>query len=54
MTIRLGLFFLAMDMLTLLLYPVLFVLGKLRQAVKAKGTIILANSLPAVLVISDK
>jgi hypothetical protein len=53
MTMRLSLFFLAMDMLTLLVYPVLFVQGKLRQLVKAKESILLANSLPAVLVVLD-
>lgn len=47
---KLNLFFLAMDVLTLLAYPVLFVLGK----IKAKENTILTNSLPVVLAVSDK
>lgn len=47
---KLNLIFLAMDLLTLLVYPVLFVLGK----IKAKEIAILANTLPVVLAVSDK
>lgn len=47
---KLNLFFIAMDLLTLLIYPVLFVLGK----IKAKENIVPVNSLPVVLAVSDK
>jgi len=47
---KLNLFFLAMDLLTLLVYPVLFVLDK----IKAKENAILVNPLPVVLAVSDK
>lgn len=47
---KLNLIFLAMDLLTLLVYPVLFVLGK----IKTKENTILINSLPVVLAASDK
>lgn len=36
MTIKLSLFFIAMDLLTLLVYPVFFVFDKLYQFVKVK------------------
>lgn len=36
MTIKLSLFFIAMDLLTLLVYPVFFVFDKLHQFVKVK------------------
>lgn len=52
--IKLNLLFIVMDLLTLMVYPVLFVYGKLRRSVKTKENILLANSLVAVLVTPEK
>ena len=43
MTVRLNLLFIAMDLLTLLVYPIVFVYEKLRQFSKSKEGISLAN-----------
>lgn len=51
---KLNLFFIAMDLLTLLIYPVLFVYGGLRRLVKVKESIMQANPLPVILAASDK
>lgn len=50
MTIKLNLLFVALDLLTLLIYPVIYVHGKLHRILKAKDRLILENSLTAVLV----
>ena len=53
MTIKLSLFFIAMDLLTLLVYPILFVHGRLRQlSHKKTESITLTSSLAMVLVVS--
>ena len=43
--LKLSLFFIAMDLLIVLAYPIVYVHGKLRQFTKAKGTVTLPNSL---------
>lgn len=43
MTLKLSLLFIAMDLLTLLAYPIVLVHGKLRQFSKAKERILLAE-----------
>jgi hypothetical protein len=50
---KLNLLFIMMDLLTLLAFPIVFVYGKLRQFLKSKESITLANllvtgSVPAV------
>lgn len=40
---KLKLLFIIMDLLTLLAYPIIFVYGKIRQFVKSKEGIALAN-----------
>ncbi len=54
MTIKLNLFFIAMDLLTLLVYPVMFMYGKINRLLKAKEIIILTNSLVPVFVTPDE
>ena len=43
MIVKLNLFFVVMDLLTLLAYPVVYVHGKLCQFSKSKESITLAN-----------
>ena len=50
---RLNFFFIAMDLLTLLIYPFVFVHGLLRRFVKDKERIELANSLLSVFVVPN-
>lgn len=50
MTIKLNLLFIALDLLTLLIYPVIYVYNKVLRILKAKDRLILTNSLNAVLV----
>ena len=45
MTVRLSLLFVAMDLLTLIVHPIVFVYGKLRQFSKSAEDIALANFL---------
>ncbi len=52
MTMKLSLFFIAMDLLTLLAYPILFVHGRLRQLSHKTESIALTSSLAMVLVVS--
>ena len=52
MTMKLSLFFIAMDLLTLLAYPILFVHGRLRQFSHKTESIALTSSLAMVLVVS--
>lgn len=47
---KLNLFFIAMDLLTLLLYPIVFAHGVLRRFTKRKERIELINSLVPVFV----
>lgn len=49
MTIKLSLFFLAMDLLTLLIYPIVFTHGKLNRFVNGRGKPVLASTLSPVL-----
>jgi len=51
---KLNLLFIVMDLFTLMIYPVVFVYNKLRRSVKIKESIMLTNSLVAVLVTPDK
>lgn len=53
MTIKLNLLFIALDLLTLLIYPVIYVYSKVYRILKAKDRLILTNSLNAVLVILE-
>jgi len=52
MTLKLNLFFIAMDLLTLLVYPVIFVYGKIYRFVKTKKNIVPPNSLVPVFITS--
>jgi len=52
--VKLNLLFIVMDLLTLMIYPALFVHGKLRRFVRTKENITLTNSLAAVLVAPDE
>lgn len=52
MTFKLNLFFIAMDLLTLLVYPVMFVYGKLRRLLKSKEKVVLIHSLSPVFIAS--
>jgi hypothetical protein len=54
MTLKLNFLFIVMDLLTLLVYPLVFVHGKLRQFSKSKESIPLANLLVTVPVTSGK
>ncbi len=49
MTIKLSLLFLALDLLTLLIYPVVYVYNKVCQILKAKDRLVIANPLSAIL-----
>ena len=51
---KLNLFFVVMDLLTLLAYPILFVQDKLRHFSRSKESIALANSLVAASVIPGR
>ena len=42
---KLNLFFIVMDLLTLLAYPILFVYGKIRKLSRSKENVALANLL---------
>ena len=53
MKMKLNLFFIVMDLLTLLVYPIVFVYSKLCQFVKAKERTTLVNSLFPVSDIPD-
>jgi hypothetical protein len=53
-TLKLSLFFILMDLVTLLAYPIVFVHGKLHQFSKSKESIPLANLLVTVPATSDK
>ena len=46
---KLNLFFIAMDLLTLMIYPIVFAHGRLRRFAKGKERIELVNSLVPVL-----
>lgn len=46
---KLNLFFIAMDLLTLLIYPIVYAHGLLRRFAKGKERIELVNSLMPVL-----
>lgn len=46
---KLSLFFIAMDLLTLLIYPIVFAHGLLRRFTKGKERIELVNSLLPIL-----
>lgn len=48
MTVKLNLIFITLDLLTLLAYPIVYVLGKLRQFSKSKKSSALPNLLPLV------
>lgn len=54
MTMRLNLLFIAMDLLTLLAYPIVFVYDKLRQFSKSKEGISLSNLLVTGSAISGR
>jgi len=54
MTIKLNLIFIMMDLLTLLVYPIMFVYGKIFRQLKAKENVVLANSLVPVFIVLDK
>ena len=41
---KLNLIFIAMDLLTLMAYPIVFIHGKLRWFLKTKGSVALAQS----------
>ncbi len=50
MTIKLNLLFIALDLLTLLIYPVIYVHSKLYWILKAKDRLAPTNSLNNILV----
>lgn len=50
MTIKLSLLFIALDLLTLMIYPVIYLHGKVFRILKAKDRLVLKNSLNTVLV----
>lgn len=52
--IKLNFLFIVMDLLTLMVYPVLFVYGKLCRSVKTKEEILLSNALAVVLIAPEK
>jgi hypothetical protein len=54
MTIKLKLLFIAMDLLTLLAYPVLFGYGKIYRFLKAKEDGVLTNLLVPVFITPDE
>jgi hypothetical protein len=54
MTMKLYLFFIAMDLLTFLVYPIMFIYGRLHQVSKARETIVLKNPLAVALNVSGE
>ena len=52
--IKLNLIFIVMDLLTLLVYPIMFVYGKIYRPLKAKENVILVNSLVPVFIALDE
>jgi len=50
MTMKLTLFFVAMDLLTLLIYPIVFAHAVLDRFVNGRDKLVLVNTLPPVLV----
>jgi NADH:ubiquinone oxidoreductase subunit 3 (subunit A) len=53
-TLKLGLLFIVMDLLTLLAYPIVFVHGKIRQFSKSKVSILVPNLIVAAPVTPGK
>ena len=51
---RLNLFFIIMDLLTILAYPIVFVHGKLRQFSKIKESLALADLLVTASVMPNR
>jgi hypothetical protein len=51
---KLYLFFMAMDLLTFLVYPIMFVRGKLCRASTASESIVVKNSLAVALTASGE
>lgn len=54
MTIKLNLIFIVMDLLTLLVYPIMFVYGKIYRQLRAKENAVLVNSLVPVFIALDE
>lgn len=51
MTIKLNLLFIAMDLLTLLAYPIVFMHGKMRRIIKSQGVLVPAPKMTVTSVI---
>lgn len=51
MTMKLYLFFIAMDLLTFLIYPIMFLRSRLHQVSKASGNIVLKTPLAVALAV---
>lgn len=51
---KLFFFFFVMDLLTLLVYPIMFVYGKIYRPLKAKENVVLTNSLVPVFITLDE
>lgn len=47
---KLNFFFIVMDLLTLLVYPIMFVYGKIHRQIKANEKVVLAKSLVPVFI----